>query len=282
VYNGVTYFTSTAAAEILGRSYRTLTRLEKDGVIPKPPEVEGHPGQRLYTQQDLDNLAKLVAESGFAERGHGSKGRLKGLVDSLGAIRPRPSFWDEQEVTKRPRQFGRRPDPDDDPGDWMPPAERRLQEPRREEPLPEAILCPTCKVEAVWIIQQQPGGGIVQLPICDKHGPIDLAPPPVDPTQCPHCGLELVLDAGASMQPICEVCGPVEVPTPPSSARGRRRQEEEQPWQHQVSFSTVTVDKMRPRGLTERDVVGAVRMARPQPGPRISFVPMPEGPTRPA
>ena len=67
----MTYWSSQAAAEALGRSYRSLTRLEAQGVIRRPDPLPGaDPKPRWYREDQLEELRWLASESGFAEKAH--------------------------------------------------------------------------------------------------------------------------------------------------------------------------------------------------------------------
>jgi hypothetical protein len=112
VIDGVEYFSAQAAADVLGRSYRTLTRLEEAGVIRHPDPLPGQdPKTRWYSQQDLEELRRLVEQSGFGDRQAGGRGRLKSLLnDALSGPRTSARFrpWIGETISTRPRQFERR------------------------------------------------------------------------------------------------------------------------------------------------------------------------------
>jgi hypothetical protein len=192
--------------------------------------------------------------------------------------RPQKPRWNGEEVSRRPRQFsGRRGEEPE--FDWVPPSEKRRIEEHRLDPLPAPEVCKKCGQEVVWMIENLPGGGMRQVPHCERHGPVDLSPPPpADPNRCVECRQELVwelLDPHLSFQPVCPSCGPVHVHEPEVDPRAER------PFAHQVSFN-LSPAPPRARGLTERDVVGAIRLSRPQRGPRTVFLQPHEGPTRPS
>jgi hypothetical protein len=195
------------------------------------------------------------------------------------------SNWSGQEASRRPREFlRRRLDDDLDPVDWVPPSERRQVEERQHEPIPPAELCPTCtserrKSELTWVTSDLPGGGMQQIPWCERHGAIDLREPePPDPNVCSSCGADVIWEMGdprAGFQPVCVRCGPIQVREPEVDRR------EERPFRHDVSSNLPPPSMGRARGLTERDVVAVRRIPKPQPGPNLVFVDRHQGPTRP-
>ena len=243
VIDGVEYFSAQAATEALGRSYRTLTRLERERVIRRPDPLPGQdPKGRWYSEQDLEELRGVAEQSGFAERAYEAKGRLRGLLNTMRDERPQRPLWNGEEVSGRPRQFSGRPVGDVNPFDWVPPGERRRLPEHQEEPLPKADLCPTCASERrtseiVWWMETLPGGGSQQVPWCEVHGFVDLSEAEErDENLCPGCGTgdlfwELV---EGSFQPVFERCGVVKVPAPAPA-----RLPEEQPFMHQVNFSPI-------------------------------------------
>jgi hypothetical protein len=231
---------------------------------------------RWYSQQDLVELQRLVEESGFAAGGHGARGRLKGLLDNLaGEARTdtRRSSWGDEDVSRRPREMLRqfsRPDDPDTAFEWTPPSERRLEERRQIQerqaaPVPPPVCCSRCSQEVVFVIEDLPGGGMRQVAHCEVHGVVSLEEPePADPNVCSSCGEhELVWaleDPQAGFQPMCPACGPV---APAKAAPPKSRlTTEETPWRHEVTFHVAAVETGRARGLTERDVVGAIRAPR--------------------
>jgi hypothetical protein len=286
VFEGETFYSIQAAAQVLNRSPRTLRRLEQAGVVAKPRHQlpGGREGQRWYSAKDLEDLRRLVAESGFGERQVGSRGRLQALLDALpgqARISGRKPSWADEAISNRPRELlHRRKQGDIDPMDWMPPSARRRQPELRPEPLPPPDACPVCGVEVTWIAERVPGGSLMQVPCCELHGVVSLAEPEVDPNVCPDCGLEVVYDLVDDLegfQPTCELHGPVRLPTPSRTAQALRQE----PFQHQVDFGAVYVETGRPRGLRQSDVIGAVRAPRRQAGSRITFIDPHMGPTRP-
>jgi hypothetical protein len=287
IFGGQTFYSIQAAAEVLNRSPRTLRRLEQAGVIAKPKHQlpGGRQGQRWYSSHDLEDLRRLVAESGFGDRQVGSRGRLRDLLDALpGEARTqgRKSAWAGQEISNRPRELlHRRDQADIDPTDWVPPSERRRQAELPSDPLPPPDECPICGVEVVWVTQKPPGGGTRQVPCCELHGLVSLTQDERDLNICPGCGAELLWELREGVEgfvPACELCGPVTLPAParvPRALGGR-------PFAHQISFNLPPPEAGRARGLREGDVVGAVRAPRRQDGPRINFIDPHVGPTRPS
>jgi hypothetical protein len=269
VLDGVEYWSARAAADALGKSYRTLTRWEKAGVIPRPDPLPGaDPQARWYSAQDLEELRKL-AEVVSIDKAQGGTGRLRDLLDTMRYAqpqRPQRQRWNGEEVSRRPRQFAGRHDEVET--EWTPPSERGVQDERRPEPVPPPVVCGKCKTEVLWIMQPVPGAAERQIPWCKVHGAVDLSPPePVDPNLCPSCQSTITWemgDARGGFLPTCPVHGQVKMPKPTVDPR------EERAFQHQVHFGGLPPAPQRPRGLTQRDVIGAVRMSRRQPpGPRF-------------
>jgi hypothetical protein len=279
VFEGQEFLSIQAAASILNRTPRTLRRLESEGIIPRPThELPGSKiGMRWYTQADLEQLQRVVAQSGFAEQAQGTKGRLKSLLATVRTERgpqrkerPQQSSWSGEHVSRRPRELLRRGDDDDD--EWMPPGSGSTRPERQVAPIPPPETCPRCKAEILWVTQ--PGNG--QVPVCERCGAIDLRPPePADPNRCARCGQEVVWEM--SGQPVCDSCGLVEMPKP---APGRKQPVAEQPWRREVVFGMPQVDTGGRRGLAQGDVVGAIRAPRLQPGLKIVFVDPHEEATR--
>jgi hypothetical protein len=282
VIDGVTYYSARAAAEALGRSYRTLTRLESQGVIRRPDPLPGADTKaRWYSEADLAELRKLVEQSGFGDRAYGGKGRLRDLLDTTREAqpqRPQKPNWAGEEVSRKPRQFAGRRDEQVET-EWTPPSERRQIEERPVAPIPPPVCCPRCGQEVLWIVQDVPGGGIEQRPVCEIHGLVDLSEPePPDPNRCPSCRREVtweLLEGGTGFVPVCPVHGPVEVHVPEVNPR------EERPFKHEVDFGGPPPASERPRGLREGDLIGAVRRSRPQPRPKADIMLPHVGPTRP-
>jgi hypothetical protein len=283
VYEGVEYLSVQAAAEVLGRSVRTLRRLEKANVIARPRHELpcSRPGMRWYSAQDLEELRRLVEESGYGERQPGGRKRLKTLLDDLPGLPREPSrnpLWAGEDMSPRPRQFLRRRDQDFET-EWLPPSERRMQE-WHQEPIPPPVCCPSCGVEVTWIMQPVPGAADIQAPWCERCGSVSLEEPdPPDPNLCPSCQSTVtweIGDARGGFVPTCPVHGTVEMPKPKVDPR------EERAFQHRVHFGGLPPAPQRPRGLTQRDVIGPVRMSRRQPpGPKLVFIDPHAGPTRP-
>jgi hypothetical protein len=164
---------------------------------------------------------------------------------------------------------------DDDVVDveWAPPGEGSSRpEPHRSEPLPPPEVCAKCKTELLWVTKPIPGAGATQVPVCERCGDLPGEPPALDPKVCADCGADLVwqiMDPRAGFAPACERCGPMQVPT---SVTERQQPGTETPWQHEVSFASIdAVGTGRSRGLTQTDVVSAVRIPHPSPGSRILF-----------
>jgi hypothetical protein len=259
-----------------------LVRLEKSGVFPRPDPLPGrNPSERWYSQADLDTLTRLAEQSGFTEKAYGGKGKLRDLLDTMRdqqPQRPQKPRWNGEEISKRPRQFARRRDEEPE-FDWTPPSEKRRIEERQHDPVPPPVCCQKCGQEVVWMMQPVPGAADIQIPVCEKHGEVDLSPPErADPNVCPECGADVVWDlveGAKSFVPVCGRCGPVEVPQPKVDPR------QEQPFQHQVNFNLPPPAPGRSRGLREGDIVAVVRASRPQRGPRLDIMLPHMGPTRP-
>jgi hypothetical protein len=278
VYDGQEFFSVRAAAAVLNRTPRTLRRLEHE--LPN-----SRPGMRWYSQQDLAELQRLVTESGFAEDQRGGRGRLKGLLEGL-ATGPRSSdggkqasTWAGEHVSRRPRELLHRDDADDG-GEWAPPGERSSRpEAQALEPVPPPIQCPRCETELFFVMQPVPGAGQQRVAMCERHSAIDLQDPaPPDPGACTGCRAPLVWQLGdyEGFQPFCPLHGPVQAPNPV-----RRQDIREVPWRHEVEFGIGAVATGRTRGLQQGDAVAAIRMGRPQAGPKLLIVDPQEGPTRP-
>jgi hypothetical protein len=281
IFEGVEYFSVQKAAEVLNRTPRTLRRLEQAGVISRPRHELPHsrPNMRWYSAEDLEQLQKLVEESGFAEGRTGSRTRLKGLLDDLSGVArtaPKKSSWAGEEVSRRPREmlgWGK-----DIEAEWTPPSEHRRINEHRADPIPPAETCKGCGQEVLWIALRLPGGGIEQRPWCERCGPVDLSEPEPDLEHC-SCGRELLweLQEGVEgFQPACETCGPVKLPAPARVPRAL----EERPFAHQVSFNLPPPEIGRARGLREGEIPGAVRKPRAQPGPKVDIMLPSVGPTR--
>jgi hypothetical protein len=97
IVEGVEYFSIAAAAEALGRDKRTVTRLEKAGIVPRAEHVlPGDPRQRWYTAEDLDLLRRVSDTSGFRTSRHGGKQFMEALAaekrrrSDVGEKRTRP------------------------------------------------------------------------------------------------------------------------------------------------------------------------------------------------
>jgi hypothetical protein len=159
----------------------------------------------------------------------------------------------------------------------VPPSEKRREEEQHREPIPPPVCCPRCRQEVLFVTQSVPGGAVAQIPWCERCGPVSLEEPPApDPNRCVECAAELVWDVtGEDMQAICERCGPVELPKPKVDPR------EERPFQHEVDFGGLSAAPQRARGLTERDVVAAIRTSRPLSGPKVDIMLPRPGATRP-
>jgi hypothetical protein len=277
VVDGVEYFSLAAAAEAVGRDKRTMTRLEKAGVLPRPEHVlPGDPRQRWYTQTDLDMLRRVSDQTGFRTSRH----RGKEFVAALTAEKQRRSEGGEKPATPWQRLVSHFTQEEHRP------TVRRWDDiehgvDRTEKATPEKVdpfLCP-CGRELVWRIQKLPGGVIQQQPWCDRHGPVDLSePPPSDPNACPECSADLVWEIDnphVGFQPTCPSCGPVTMPP------RARSDVQEQAFVHEVAFGvTAHIESGRARGLQLGDLPGATRAPRPQPGPRIMFIDPHPGVTR--
>jgi hypothetical protein len=281
VVDGVEYFSIAAAAEALRRDKRTLTRLEKAGIVSRPEHVlPGDPRQRWNTAADLEMLRRVSDATGFRT----SKNRSKEFLAALTAEKRR-----RQEVGEKPA----RP--------WRHLVDRISQDEVREKvrrwddiegaaagtekaapKAAEPSLCPTCGRELLWRTERNPGGHAEQIPWCEGCGLVDLRePPPPDPNACPRCGREVIWtreDPLPGFQPLCERCGPVAVAHEPKAGSLQ-----EQPFRREASLAGMpTVGISRPRGLMQRDVVGAVRVSQPPAGrPMVLIDPHPS-PTRPS
>jgi hypothetical protein len=133
---------------------------------------------RWYSQGNLEDLRRLVAESGFGERQHGGRGRLQALLDALPG-RARPKDGSLAGAVKRCQEGLVSSSVDDNGGDidsptWEPPSERHRQPERRPDPLPVPDVCPVCAVEVEWVAKRLPGGGVAPLPVCERHGRVSL------------------------------------------------------------------------------------------------------------
>jgi hypothetical protein len=266
IVDGIEYFSIAAAAEALGRDKRTLTRLEKAGIVPRSEYVlPGDSRQRWYTQADLDLLRRVSDQTGFRT----SKNRAKEFVAALAAEKLRRSeggdkparSWRhlvERFTSEEVRPKVRRWDDIEDRVD------------HHDEKTPPQPTCSVCRQELTYRVEKTVPGE--PLPWCGEHGFLDLrAPEPPDKNACASCGDELIweLSAEGAFQPVCAACGVVEMPAP-----SRGPIPDEHPFTYHVEFPMVTVeaDLGRPRGLQLQDVVGAVRAPRTQPGPKIMFL----------
>ena len=66
VTGGHTYFSVLAVAQVLGRSTRTVTRLEKRGIL-HPVRGLGGSNNRWYLEADVVALGRIAEESGFKD-----------------------------------------------------------------------------------------------------------------------------------------------------------------------------------------------------------------------
>jgi hypothetical protein len=252
-------------------------------LLPRPRHElpRSRAGMRWYSEADLAELRRLVEASGYAVGQKGARGRLKTLLDDLPGLPREPSrkpLWAGGDVSPRPRQFLARRDQDFET-ERVPPNERRQIGEQHPEPIPPPVCCPRCGVEVTWIMQAVPGATDIQAPWCEGCGPVNLEEPPApDPNLCPSCQSTITWEVGdgrGGFVPVCPVHGSVEVHEPKADPR------EERPFVHPVSFNLPPAPPRR-GGLTERDVIGAVRWSRPAPGPKILFVDPHSGPTRPS
>jgi endogenous inhibitor of DNA gyrase (YacG/DUF329 family) len=281
VVDGVEYFSVAAAAEALGRDKRTVTRLEKAGIVPRPEHVlPGDPRQRWYSAADLEMLRRVSDATGFRTSKNRGKEFLAALTaekrrrQEVGEKPARPwrllvDRFSQDEVREKVRRW------DDIEGA---PAGSEKAAPKPAEP----SLCPTCGRELLWRTERNPGGHTEQVPWCERCGFVDLRePPPPDPNACPRCGREVIWtlqDPLPGFQPMCERCGAVEVAHGPKTDPMQ-----EQPFRREANLAGMPpVETGRPRGLTQRDVVGAVRVSRPPAGRPIVFIDPPPMPVRPS
>jgi hypothetical protein len=240
VKDGRTYVSVLGVAHALGRSTRSITRLEQSGVLRPVKNLNGSPNERWYSTAEVSALSRIADETGFRH----SKGAIGAFKQAVAAWRrnqadqgqPKRARWteisggtDEETESSHPRRPRRirlgnlaqyRTDRDDD---WVPPGQeplggaRRLADPR----------CPDC-AQQVYRVQDAAGR---QIWTCSAHGV-------VQPVEGPDAARGALL-AGITFSAPPGLSAP---------ARGR------------------------PGRLTRQAPVGAVRAPQAAPGRRLTFI----------
>jgi hypothetical protein len=250
-YNGEEYVSVLGAAQALGVSRSTVKRLEGRGVLDRPQGIpRGNGSERWYRLSDLEAAREALGkQSGF---------RLTALRSAADQVR--------RESEKVPR---RRSWSEVDEDDGAPPKE----ESRAVSP----VLCPRCEDEAVYLTRSVPGGGVRQVPWCLRCDlAVDLAVPEAQEDTCVRCGGEVVWQIRESGQGFVAVCAQHDV----VEVHQRKRAQPQPSW---ASFPAMSAPSAgRRRGLGPGDVVGAIRIPRPDQSSGPVFLDPYQGPTRPA
>jgi hypothetical protein len=163
MYQGVEYLSIQGAAAALGRSVRTLRRLEKAQILPRPKALPvGPEKQRWYAERVIDALSRAAESSGYRD-GKGNMADLKQAVQAEFA-RSQPQPWQAmQEDGEPPRGrpenlLQNQPDDEEDESRWDPG--------RRVETM---LVCPLCGSSALNCVQDAYQRAVWN---CERHGRI--------------------------------------------------------------------------------------------------------------
>jgi hypothetical protein len=229
-FKGEEYVSVLGLAQMLGVSTKTVRRLEQRGVLDRPEGIpRGVKHQRWYRMSDLEAIREAIKANQDRGLGHFRQTALRRGTEHK---TPRRQSWSELDAI------------DED------------ERPTASADAVAPVLCPRCDSEIVFVTQAVPGGGLAQLPWCERcGGTIDLhVPEPVEGS-CVRCGGEVVWELREPGQGFVPVCG----------AHGVTQVHEKKgaPQAHWASFPALTAPSgARRRGLSAADVVGAIRQPR--------------------
>jgi hypothetical protein len=180
VFDGRVYLSRLALAEALGRSTRTVVRLEKRGVLCPLRGLDGHVDQRWYAEDEVEQLGRIAEEVGFFD-GRGSftvfcdavqEWRKQASTDAAASHTEELPRELPFRVRRNLRQFQAE---EDEQNEWSP-----------EERSPTLVpACPECGGGLGYVTDQLQR----QTAVCPLHGrvkPVMVPPPAQDGTRWGH------------------------------------------------------------------------------------------------
>jgi hypothetical protein len=104
VHDGKQYLSVLGVAQALGRSTRTITRLEKKGILRPVRDLTGCPGERWYLADDVIALGRIAETSGFKQ---------SGTREAMQAFAAAVGDWRRQQAESKPKSRWRDIQPDE-------------------------------------------------------------------------------------------------------------------------------------------------------------------------